>query len=159
MKQIYLVPNRCMGCEECLVACEKAHDWETRGYVEVVDGYFPYPMRCNHCQDAPCKAVCPADAIKRSATGAVVVETTRCIGCGSCALVCPFGVPYVSDRSGKVVKCDMCDDRVSRGEDPICVAQCPKQALAFGEKSEPLADKRQRVARQVKAALWTGVAR
>ena len=154
MKQISLVPNRCMGCEECLVACEKVHDWESRAYVEMVDGYFPFPMRCNHCQDAPCKAACPTDAIKRSATGAVIVDMERCIGCGSCAVVCPFGVPYVSAKSGKIVKCDMCDERVAAGNDPVCVSACPKQALAFGEDSAPSIPRRQRLARQVKAALW-----
>ena len=154
MKQIYLVPNRCMGCEECLVACEKVHDWEPRAYVEIVDGYFPFPMRCQHCQDAPCKAVCPTGAISRAKSGAVLVDADKCIGCGSCAVVCPFGVPYVSERTGKVVKCDMCNDHVEAGEEPVCVAGCPKQALQFGEREEPLADRRQRLARQVKTALW-----
>ena len=152
MKQIYLVPNRCMGCEECLVACEKVHDGEARAFVEVVDGYFPFPMRCNHCQDAPCKAACPTGAISRSASGAVLVAEDRCIGCGTCASICPFGVPYVSALTGKVVKCDQCDERVAAGEEPVCVASCPKGALAFGERTEPLATRRQRLARQARAA-------
>lgn len=153
MKQVYLIPNRCMGCEECVVSCEKAHDWESRAFVEIVDGYFPFPMRCNHCQDAPCKAACPNDAIKHSSTGAVVVLMDRCIGCGTCSIVCPFGVPVVSSRTGKVVKCDLCDDRVARGERPICVDSCPKGALEFGERDEPLAGRRQQLAQQVKAAF------
>jgi Fe-S-cluster-containing dehydrogenase component len=152
MKQVYLIPHRCMGCEECLVSCEKAHDWETRAYVEIVDGYFPFPMRCNHCQDPPCMAACPRDAIKRSAAGAVVVDPDRCIGCGTCVIVCPFGVPYVSARTGKVVKCDLCDDRVTAGDRPICVESCPKGALEFGELDEPLAMRRQRLARHIKGA-------
>jgi Fe-S-cluster-containing dehydrogenase component len=143
-----------MGCEECLVACEKAHDWESRAFVEFVDGYFPFPMRCNHCQDAPCAEACPREAIKRSATGAVVADQTKCIGCGACSVVCPFGVPRVSSRTGKVVKCDMCDDRVVRGEKPLCVETCPKGALEFGESEDLLAGRRQRLARQVKVALW-----
>ena len=98
-------------------------------------------------------AACPKDAIKRSASGAVVVDTALCIGCGTCSLVCPFGVPRVSARTGKVVKCDLCDDRVTRGERPICVESCPKGALRFGEVDEPLAMRRQRLARQLKGAL------
>ena len=153
MKQVYLVPHRCMGCEECLVSCAKAHDWETRAFVEILDGYYPLPMRCNHCQDAPCMAACPEDAIKRSATGAVVVDPQLCIGCGTCALVCPFGVPRISADSGKVIKCDLCDERVAAGDNPICVDSCPKGALQFGERDEPLAGRRQRFAGHVKAAL------
>ncbi len=154
MKQVYLIANRCMGCEECVVSCEKAHAWESRAYLEIVDGFFPFPLRCNHCQDAPCIAACPSDAVKHSATGAVVVAQNKCIGCGTCAIVCPFGVPYVSPKTGKVVKCDLCDELVTQGEKPICVASCPKGALEFGERDEPLAARRQRLAQQVKTALW-----
>ncbi len=154
MKQIHLLPSRCMGCEECLVACEKAHDWETRGFVELVDGYFPFPMRCQHCQDAPCKAACPSEAIEMSANGAVVADLARCIGCGSCVVVCPFGVPYVSAKTGKLVKCDLCDERVTQGQEPVCVAGCPKQALAFCDPQEPAALRRRQAAAQVRATLW-----
>ena len=154
MKQIYLIPNRCMGCEECMVVCEKVHEGESRAYVEIVGGYFPFPLRCNHCQDAPCKAACPTQAIKRSATGAIVTETAKCIGCGSCAIVCPFGIPYISEKTGKVVKCDLCDEKVAGGDEPVCVSGCPKQALEFQECKEGATGKRQRLAVMAKEALW-----
>lgn len=153
MKQITFVPNRCVGCEECVFACEKAYDGESRAFVEIVDGYFPYPLRCNHCGDAPCKAACPAGAITRTANGAVVVNQTRCIGCGTCVTVCPFGVPRLSEHTHKVVKCDQCDERVEAGEEPLCVNACPKAALVFVEADEPQRGRRQRVAEMVKASL------
>lgn len=154
MKQIYLLPNRCLGCEECMVACEKVHDWESRTYVEIVDGYFPFPLRCNHCQDAPCQRACPTNSIRMSVTGALVVTEETCIGCGTCVLVCPFGVPYVSTRTGKVVKCDLCDERVQAGSEPVCVTSCPKQALQFGESREVLSNRRQSLAKQAKQVFW-----
>ena len=154
MKKIYFVPNRCVGCEECVVACEKVHDWESRNFVEMADGYFPFPMRCNHCEDAPCKAICPTEAIFRTEMGAVVVNTEKCIGCGSCVMVCPFGILRLSDHTGKVVKCDMCTDKIEKGEEPICVAQCPKDAIMFGEIDEPLVNRRKSMAKQVKTALF-----
>ena len=153
MKQIYFVPNRCIGCEECVVACEKAHGWESRAFVEIVDGYFPIPMRCNHCEDAPCKAACPTEAIRRNEFGAVVVNEDRCIGCGTCATVCPFGVPQVSAKTGKIIKCDMCTDKLAQDEDPVCVSSCPKEALKFIDRDEPLQDRRQRMARYMKVAV------
>jgi anaerobic carbon-monoxide dehydrogenase iron sulfur subunit len=153
MKQVYLLPARCMGCEECVEACAKTHDWESRAYVEVVDGFFPVPMRCNHCQDAPCRSVCPTEAIKRAASGAVLVDESRCIGCGACAIVCPFGVPTVSARTGKVLKCDLCEELVFAGEKPVCVTSCPKGALEFGDRDEPMHGRRQRLARQVRNAF------
>jgi Fe-S-cluster-containing dehydrogenase component len=147
-----------MGCEECVVACAKAHGWESRAYVEVVGGYFPFPMRCNHCATAPCKAVCPAEAINRTATGMVVVDADKCIGCGTCVVVCPFGVPRISQRVHKVVKCDGCEELVAAGEVPVCVAACPKGALEFGDYAEPLRDRRLRRASHVKRALAAGSA-
>ena len=124
MKQVYLVPHRCMGCEECLVSCEKAHDWETRAFVEILDGYYPLPMRCNHCQDAPCQEACPRDAIKRSATGAVVADQSKCIGCGACSVVCPFGVPAIDPRTNRAyiepAGCQGCG---------ICASVCPRKAI------------------------------
>ena len=85
--------------------------------------------------------------------GAVVVNIDKCIGCGSCVMVCPFGILRLSENTGKVVKCDMCIDRIEKGEEPICVAQCPKGAIMFGEIDEPLVTRRQHLAKQVKTAL------
>ncbi len=153
MKRVHFIRNRCIGCEECVIACEKAHDWESRGYVEIVDGYFPIPMRCLHCEDAPCKEACPTGAIQRNALGAVVVDEDKCIGCGTCAEVCPFGVPHLSETTGKIVKCDLCSEKVADGEEPVCVTACPKQALEFVERDDPLERKRQRAARLLKQAV------
>ena len=153
MKQIHFVPNRCIGCEECVVACEKTHGWQSRAFVVVVDGYYPIPMRCAHCEDAPCKAACPTEAIHRNEFGAVVVDEARCIGCGTCAEVCPFGVPHLSPTTGKIIKCDLCSDRLAEGEDPVCVTACPKLALEFVEREEPLEERRQRTARHIKVAV------
>ncbi len=152
MKRIHFVPNRCIGCEECVIACGKAHDWHTRAFVEVVGGYFPIPMRCSHCDDAPCKAACPTGAIQRNEFGAIIVVKEKCIGCGTCAEVCPFGVPVIDDVTGKMIKCDLCSDILTEQE-PICVQACPKDALEFVEQDEPLENRRQRMARYIKNAV------
>jgi len=153
VKEIHFAPNRCLGCEECIEACAKAHGWVPRAFVEIVDGYFPIPMRCYQCEDAPCKAACPSEAISRNEFGAVVVDEDKCIGCGTCVQVCPFGVPHLSPTTGKIVKCDLCTDKLAEGEEPVCVAQCPKDALEFVERDEPLQKRRQRVARHIKTAV------
>lgn len=154
MKKIHFVPNRCIGCEECLVACAKAHDWHSRAFLEVVDGYFPVPMRCSHCDDAPCKAACPTEAIVRNQFGAIAVNQDKCIGCGTCAEVCPFGIPVINSVLGKMLKCDLCSD-IIEDQDPVCVQACPKEALVFVEQDEPLMNRRQRMARNIKnAATW-----
>ncbi len=151
MKRIHFVPNRCIGCEECVAACEKAHEWHSRAFVEVVDGYFPVPLRCSHCDDAPCKAACPTEAIRRNEFGAIVVTRDKCIGCGTCAEVCPFGIPVINSATGKMIKCDLCSEIIAE-QKPVCVQACPKEALEFVEQDEPLTNRRQRMARHIKNA-------
>lgn len=93
------------------------------------------------------------DAIQRTASGAVVVDADKCIGCGTYAIVCPFGVPRVSEKTHKVLKCDLCDDLVVQGREPVCVASCPKGALVFGDYGEPLKARRLRLASSIKESL------
>jgi Fe-S-cluster-containing dehydrogenase component len=98
-----------------------------------------------HCDDPACRSVCPSDAIARDAHG--VVQTAlaeRCIGCGNCVLACPFGVPRLDERAELMRKCDLCHDRTSRGDDPMCATVCPSGALFYGTRAEIEARRRAR---------------
>jgi Fe-S-cluster-containing dehydrogenase component len=46
---------------------------------------------CRKCEDAPCIAVCPADALEKDSEGIVTRYTNLCISCKSCVTICPFG--------------------------------------------------------------------
>jgi Fe-S-cluster-containing dehydrogenase component len=153
MKGIYFVENRCVGCEECVVRCQKAHDGEPRGYVTVAAGFFPFPLQCRQCQEAPCKTVCPSEALQRNEHGSIEADTDKCIGCGTCATVCPFGIIRLSPVTGKVLKCDMCADRLADGLEPACVEACPKNAIAYGEIEDTQQTRRQKLAAYVKSSL------
>lgn len=59
-----------------------------------------------------------------------------CIGCGACAVACPYEAPKLDRKAGKMRKCDMCVDRLARKELPVCVAACPQRALDFGTVEE-----------------------
>jgi carbon-monoxide dehydrogenase iron sulfur subunit len=53
----------------------------------------------------------------------------KCIGCWTCILVCPFGAIKQDTKQRKTVRCDMC-----QGKDiPVCVANCPNEALVYVE--------------------------
>ena len=65
--------DTCIGCHACTVACKSEHDVPlgvNRTWVKYIErGEFPdtrrfYSVnRCNHCDDAPCVAICPHDRL------------------------------------------------------------------------------------------------
>ena len=100
------------------------------------------------CEDSPCTSVCPVGATYRTAEGIVLVDASRCIGCGYCVLACPYGARYIApaaDRApngtpGVADKCTWCYHRISRGDQPACVEVCPVGARKFGDGSDPSSD-------------------
>ena len=90
-------------------------------------------LGCQHCNDPACVQVCPTGAMHKDAeTGLVSVDAGKCIGCGYCAMACPYNVPTVDRTLGHSVKCDGCAERVAEGKNPMCVDACPLRALEFG---------------------------
>ncbi|MBX3025204.1 4Fe-4S dicluster domain-containing protein [bacterium] len=95
------------------------------------------PTVCMHCAEPACASVCPADAIKIDADGVVLgAMAERCIGCGNCALACPFGVPKLHAEQHLMRKCDLCYDRTAIGQKPMCATVCPSGALFYGTREE-----------------------
>jgi hypothetical protein len=60
---------------------------------------------------------------------------------------CPFDVPKFEYYSAvpKIVKCQMCFDRLADGGKPACVENCGGDALTFGKRGELLEMARQRI--------------
>ena len=143
-KTIYLDLELCVGCGACTVTCMDQNDiYPEKGQpafrriYRVEEGQFPdasiqyISAACMHCEDTPCVVGCPTGVLtKDDRTGAVMVNKTLCIGCHSCALACPFGVPRY-DQDEKMQKCNLCVERVEAGLEPACVRVCPTEALKF----------------------------
>jgi carbon-monoxide dehydrogenase iron sulfur subunit len=144
MRQVFIKEECCIGCHLCEVYCRlkyarskdliKAYKKETprplpRLRVDEC-GILSLSVRCQHCQDAPCVQACLTGALSRDPTTSLVtVDEERCIGCGTCLLACPLGVPRLDTSRKKMVKCDLCQDE----EIPPCVANCPNEALIYAE--------------------------
>lgn len=101
--------RRCMGCRACVAACAVENyyvpdaPWNVMMEYEV--GTYPNvrkvftTMNCMHCEHPSCKAACDAigvKAISKNQFGVVLIDYDRCIGCGYCAAVCPYGVPQLN---------------------------------------------------------------
>ncbi|MFR0869875.1 MAG: 4Fe-4S dicluster domain-containing protein, partial [Adlercreutzia sp.] len=90
-------------------------------------------------------------------TGIVRQDYDKCIGCRMCVAACPYtGVrsfnweepAYYADfalgdadaakhEKHTVEKCIFCTQRVARGEQPACVADCIGRARHFGDLDDP----------------------
>lgn len=155
-KGFYIDLTRCAGCRTCSVACadlnntpvglnlRRVIEFEGGSWKKSAEGtwrqdVFAYyvSIGCNECADPACVKVCPTKAhFKRAEDGLVVIDQEKCIGCGMCARACPYGVPQLDAKRGKMLKCDGCVARTSRGMMPVCVESCPERALEFGDIEE-----------------------
>ena len=133
--------HRCSACGACAIACMDQNDIDPRETapfrsafcVETCTGEGDkrtyLSMACMHCADAPCVPACPSACLAKDAeTGFTLYDNQNCIGCHSCAMACPFGVPSFNSQ-GKMEKCDGCSVRLAHGMEPACVRVCPTGAL------------------------------
>lgn len=114
MKLVRLIDTqRCIGCRACVAACAVENhftpDAPWNVMIESEHGTFPnvfrtfVTMNCMHCEHPPCKVACDgvgAFAISKNEGGVVLVHYDKCIGCGYCAAVCPYGVPQLNETVG-----------------------------------------------------------
>ena len=116
---------RCVGCGACAFACKAENNTRNRGhgqsfnwadFVMRTEGSFPnvthfvMPVLCNHCDEAPCIAVCPGNpkkagpgqpykALFKTPEGITLHNPELCVGCGDCQKRCPYSHPSLDDAS------------------------------------------------------------
>ena len=139
MKRVYAIEKLCLNCRLCEVYCKTAHS-ASKDVIKANKFESPLPVsrvtvygdndlsvavNCRHCDDPKCVEACITGAMRKDAkTGIVYVDENKCVGCMTCAAVCPFGCVKI----GKVaIKCDMCREE----GDPACVKNCPNRALVY----------------------------
>ena len=160
--------RRCVGCQTCTIACAQEHalppgiHWRFVADCEV--GEYPnvrrlfLPMQCMHCAEPPCVPVCPTGASRQRDDGIVWVEYDACVGCGYCAVACPYRARHVireatgyfdvptpaeratarRERQGVMTKCTFCAERVDGGRargltpgvDPDATPVCAVSCIA-----------------------------
>jgi carbon-monoxide dehydrogenase iron sulfur subunit len=122
-------PDLCDGCIDCENACCGLYG-TSRIIIREIDASY-YPIVCQQCEDAPCKIICPTEAIVDKG-----VQEEKCIACGLCMMVCPFGAISVENK--KANKCNQCEDR---DEQPGCIKACSKRAISLVDMDKIKAQK------------------
>ncbi len=145
--------DRCVACKRCVQNCALAHSKSKNLFEALYEDPPPrprvklhmlhgaaVPTECRHCEAAACVLVCPTGAMyKTHQGGPVLCDDTLCIGCQSCVLTCPWGVPQSYLKGEQITKCDLCVDRLKEDKVPACVEACPTGCLEFVD-AEPEPD-------------------
>jgi Fe-S-cluster-containing hydrogenase component 2 len=130
-KVLIVDERKCTGCLLCVIACSVAHTGDIdleRAHIQVwrTDEDRYVPLTCHHCETPSCVRACPTKACHQDeATQRVLIDATKCIGCGTCVVACPFGHAHYDEVAGVSVKCDYCDGRVE------CVRVCEPKAISY----------------------------
>ena len=163
-KYVMLVDlQACIGCDTCTLACKQENNLPAGiSWMQVMalgpNGEYTsandpsnlredyLPLACQQCDNSPCVEVCPRSATYRDLDGGWVMhDSSLCIGCRYCMMVCPytsvrvfsgnqvsFPLPYATGgnpivhRAKTVEKCTFCGHRVRKGLQPACVEACCK---------------------------------
>lgn len=155
-KAILVDITKCAGCGACEQTCKETHGFGAEPEpvlsataLTVIEPRGERFVRrlCMHCQDPACASACPVGALKKNALGPVTYDAGKCIGCRYCMIACPFTVPrYEWTRLAPLVKkCDMCSQRVKKGDQPACVEACPTGASTFGDRDAILEEAQRRI--------------
>jgi Fe-S-cluster-containing dehydrogenase component len=148
--------TKCIGCKACVVACKesaglpadtrasKLYDAPeglnefTKNVIQLAktgSGETSYVKKqCMHCVDPACVGACMLGALHKGKYGVVSWDASLCVGCRYCQMACAFNVPKFewSKAAPKLVKCELCKDRLAEGKQPACTEVCPRKAVIYG---------------------------
>jgi len=146
--------ERCTFCGECELVCSLVTEGESnpaKSKIRIAKWEslgLAIPMVCRQCFKAPCAAVCPVKAIVEDPKyGYLKVNKSVCIGCGLCAMVCPFGAMKLSLEKRMAVKCDLCEGNA------YCVKFCPTKAIEFMPVQKAFVEKELKAAERLQELL------
>jgi formate dehydrogenase iron-sulfur subunit len=157
-KALLIDITKCVGCGECTRACAEANGLPDEEATELSATHYTVLQSynndethvrrlCMHCNEPTCVSACLVGAFRKTETGAVLYDESKCIGCRYCMQACPFEIPRYewNSLSPRVQKCRMCYERVVAGGQTACSEACLFGATTFGDRDELIREARQRI--------------
>lgn len=98
-----------------------------------------FRFTCRRCDDAPCIAVCPAEALEKDSDGVIMRHTNLCVSCKSCVTICPFGTmmtDFFSYHRNRDLFYDLCD----KAQAAKFVKACPPGTAMLTDSEEKPAE-------------------
>lgn len=121
------------------------YNWIYVQKINIDGNEINIPRRCMHCDNPPCVRQCPFGALTKQPEGNSVINDKLCFGGAKCRDVCPWQIPqrqagvgiYLEilpkyAGGGVMYKCDLCKDKIKKGEEPACISACRER---LGEKA------------------------
>jgi len=144
-RRIYTNPDLCVGCRLCASACSVRKFGRCKpksaGIIIWQDLFerFEGQRLCRHCDEPLCAYACMNGCISQDKeTGDMLHDSSRCVGCWMCVMVCPFSAISKSitkednHEIKMAVRCDLC----ACEDEPHCVMVCPTGAIAYTKSDD-----------------------
>lgn len=132
---IQVESERCTSCRICELVCSLSHEGvinQEKARIRVTDDYdhsLFRPHLCRLCEEPPCVAACPVDALSQEAeSGLIRVDDHVCTGCQACVAACPYEAIWWREEWQRLFVCDRC------GGDPTCVPSCTIGTLQIAKE-------------------------
>ena len=153
--------RKCIGCQSCAVICKEVNRLPAGKWRRIIDcgeNQFSNRQRliahlsCMHCRKPPCLEVCPTKATYRRPDGIIAIDYSKCIGCGTCIVACPYHVRHIlkpeeliddengpvnlkgdtkGDKVGVCTKCNFCYARIDDGLQKGLIPGIDEEATPF----------------------------
>lgn len=135
-KKILLDLIKCRSCKECNTGCKYLYHPNNNG-MKAIREMAAFSFTCRHCEDAPCIAVCPVEALSKDSGGMISRSVHLCVACKSCVTVCPFGSLMNDFFDTRKSICDYCNFK-EETKSLLCIDTCCEKAISFydGEQDE-----------------------
>ncbi|HAX93382.1 MAG TPA: hypothetical protein DCY25_05445 [Bacteroidales bacterium] len=98
-----------------------------------------FRFTCRKCEDAPCIAACPAEALEKDDEGIINRHTNLCISCKSCVTICPFGT-MMTDFFKHHRNRDLYFNLTDTGDMNKFISACPPGSVSLTDLKESPAD-------------------